>query len=85
MTEQQVFEKVVSIIKPFAKAPEVLASAQMETSILKDLKVNSARLVDVVRQPFHVAAPTTGVPGERRTLAASIAACRAALGQPDGT
>ena len=48
MTEQQVFEKVVSIIKPFAKAPEVLASAQMETSILKDLKVNSARLVDVV-------------------------------------
>lgn len=48
MSEQQVFEKVVSIIKPFAKAPEVLASAQMETSILKDLKVNSARLVDVV-------------------------------------
>lgn len=48
MNEQQVFEKVVSIIKPFAKAPEVLASAQMETSILKDLKVNSARLVDVV-------------------------------------
>jgi len=48
MTEQQVFEKVVSIIKPFAKAPEVLASAQMETSILKGLKVNSARLVDVV-------------------------------------
>ena len=48
MTEQQVFEKVVSIIKPFAKAPEVLASAQMETSILTDLKVNSARLVDVV-------------------------------------
>lgn len=44
-----------------------------------------ARLVDVLRQPFHVAAPTTGVPGERRTLAASIAACRAALGQPDGT
>lgn len=48
MSEQQVFEKVVSIIKPFAKAPEVLASASMETSILKDLKVNSARLVDVV-------------------------------------
>jgi acyl carrier protein len=48
MTEQQVFEKVVSIIKPFAKNPEALASAGMETSILKDLKVNSARLVDVV-------------------------------------
>jgi acyl carrier protein len=48
MDEQQVFEKVVSILKPFAKAPDVLASAGMETSILKDLKVNSARLVDVV-------------------------------------
>jgi acyl carrier protein len=48
MTEQQVFEKVVGIIKPFAKSPEALASAGMETSILKDLKVNSARLVDVV-------------------------------------
>lgn len=48
MTEQEVFEKVVAIIKPFAKAPEALAAAKMETSILKDLKVNSARLVDVV-------------------------------------
>jgi acyl carrier protein len=48
MSEQEVFAKVVAIIKPFAKAPEALASASMETSILKDLKVNSARLVDVV-------------------------------------
>jgi acyl carrier protein len=48
MTEQQVFEKVVGIIKPFVKNPEALASVAMETSILKDLKVNSARLVDVV-------------------------------------
>jgi acyl carrier protein len=48
MTEQQVFDKVVSILKPFVKAPDALATAKMETSILKDLKVNSARLVDVV-------------------------------------
>lgn len=48
MTEQQIFEKVVTILKPFTKAPEALESASMETSILKDLKVNSARLVDVV-------------------------------------
>jgi acyl carrier protein len=48
MTEQQVFEKVVGIIKPFVKNPEALANVAMETSILKDLKVNSARLVDVV-------------------------------------
>lgn len=48
MNEQQIFEKVVSILKPFVKAPDALAAASMETSILKDLKVNSARLVDVV-------------------------------------
>jgi acyl carrier protein len=48
MTDQQVFEKVVGIVKPFAKNQEALASVGMETSILKDLKVNSARLVDVV-------------------------------------
>jgi acyl carrier protein len=48
MEQQQVFDKVVSILKPFVKAPEALETASMETSILKDLKVNSARLVDVV-------------------------------------
>jgi acyl carrier protein len=30
------------------KNPDALATVAMETSILKDLKVNSARLVDVV-------------------------------------
>lgn len=48
MEEKQVFDKVVAILKPFAKAPEALENAGMDTSILKDLKVNSARLVDVV-------------------------------------
>ena len=48
MDQQQVFDKVVSILKPFVKTPDALASVAMETSILKDLKVNSARLVDVV-------------------------------------
>jgi acyl carrier protein len=48
MTEQQAFEKVVAIIKPFVKNQEAFAAVAMETSILKDLKVNSARLVDVV-------------------------------------
>jgi acyl carrier protein len=43
-----VFDKVVGILKPFVKNNEALASVAMETSILKDLKVNSARLVDVV-------------------------------------
>ena len=48
MEQQQVFEKVVEILRPFVKAPEGIANVAMETSILKDLKVNSARLVDVV-------------------------------------
>jgi acyl carrier protein len=48
MSQEQVFEKVVSILKPFVKAPEALATIGMESSIVKDLKVNSARLVDVV-------------------------------------
>ena len=48
MEQQEVFTKVVAILKPFVKAPEALATVSMETSVLKDLKVNSARLVDVV-------------------------------------
>ena len=48
MSEQEVLEKVVEILKPYAKNPEALASVSAETNILSDLKVNSARLVDVV-------------------------------------
>ena len=48
MDQQQVFEKVVSILKPFTRNDDALASVAMNTSILGELKVNSARLVDVV-------------------------------------
>ncbi len=48
MQQEEVLGKVVAILKPFVKNPDALASVSMETSILKDLKVNSARLVDVV-------------------------------------
>ncbi len=48
MTEQEAIEKVVGILDPFVKNREALVTIGMETSILKDLKVNSARLVDVV-------------------------------------
>ena len=48
MDQKEVLEKVVAILKPFAKNQEALAKAGLETSIMKDLKVNSARLVDVV-------------------------------------
>jgi acyl carrier protein len=48
MTEDKIFEKVVEILKPYAKNPDALASVSQETNILTGLKVNSARLVDVV-------------------------------------
>lgn len=48
MEQAEVMERVVKILTPWAKNEEALAGVAMETSILDDLKVNSARLVDVV-------------------------------------
>ena len=43
-----VMTRVIKIIKPFAKNQEALAEATGQTRILEDLKVNSARLVDII-------------------------------------
>ena len=48
LSEKEVFEKVVNIVKRFAKDQEALAQVNNDTKILADLKVNSARLVDVI-------------------------------------
>jgi len=48
MSETQVFEKVVEILTPYAKNADAVAEVGLGTSILDDLQVNSARLVDVV-------------------------------------
>lgn len=48
MSEQEVMEKVVEIVKPYAKDKDALASVSLDTHFLSDLKINSARLVDVV-------------------------------------
>jgi acyl carrier protein len=48
MEQTEVFERVVKILTPWAKNQEALASVSMDTNILDELKVNSARLVDVV-------------------------------------
>ncbi|GAB6270095.1 MAG: acyl carrier protein [Smithella sp.] len=48
MDEKKIFEEMVNILKDYAKNQDVLAKATMETHILNDLKVNSARLVDVI-------------------------------------
>ncbi len=46
--QQEVFKKVCTILEPFVTSAEGLTNATMTTSILADLRVNSARLVDVV-------------------------------------
>lgn len=48
MTEKEIFDKVVGILTPYAKNKDALSSATNETSILKDLEVNSSRLVDII-------------------------------------
>ena len=48
MSRDEIFEKVVEIVSPFAKDKDALDSVTMDTNILDDLKVNSARLVDVI-------------------------------------
>jgi acyl carrier protein len=48
MEEKQIFTEFVNILKLYTKNPELLVKATRDTHILNDLKVNSARLVDVV-------------------------------------
>lgn len=48
MQEQEALNVVVGIITPFCKNEEALKSVNRETRILKDLGVNSARLVDII-------------------------------------
>ena len=48
MEQAEVFDRVVKILTPWVKNNEALESVAMDTNILDDLKVNSARLVDVV-------------------------------------
>ncbi len=48
MNEAEAFERVVKILIPHVRNQEALENVTQETNILDDLKVNSARLVDVV-------------------------------------
>ncbi|ACL03446.1 acyl carrier protein [Desulfatibacillum aliphaticivorans] len=48
MELQQVFDKMVEILKPFVKDPAALANADKDTHLIDDLKVNSARMVDII-------------------------------------
>ncbi len=46
--EEVVMKQIVDIVTPFVKNKSALDNITPETSILDDLKVNSARLVDIV-------------------------------------
>ncbi len=48
MTQDEVFGKVVEILSKYSKSDLPADKINMETSILDDLKINSARLVDIV-------------------------------------
>lgn len=48
MDQTEIFDQVVKILTPYVKNQEALEGASLATNILDDLKVNSARLVDVV-------------------------------------
>ena len=48
MSEEQITKKVMEILKGYVKDLSLLDKATTETHILKDLKVNSARLVDII-------------------------------------
>lgn len=44
----QVFSKMIEILTPFVKDPGMLKNASRETHLIDDLKVNSARMVDII-------------------------------------
>ena len=48
MSEEQITLKVIEILRGYVKDASLLEKATAETHILKDLKVNSARLVDII-------------------------------------
>ena len=48
MDDKKIFEEMINILRTYTKDPVLLEKATLETHILNDLKVNSARLVDVI-------------------------------------
>jgi len=48
MDDKKIFEEMVNILKVYTKDTTLLEKATLDTHILNDLKVNSARLVDVI-------------------------------------
>ena len=48
MEDRDIFDEMVAILSTYARDKESLGKATLETNIISDLKVNSARIVDVI-------------------------------------
>ena len=59
MSQDEIFEQVVKILTPYVKNQEALDGVSMSTHILDELKVNSARLVDIRRSRITVPSSAT--------------------------
>lgn len=60
MNREEAFKKITEIIAPFVKEKALLDNATDSTRFLEDLKINSARLVDIVisfEDAFNVEIP----------------------------
>jgi acyl carrier protein len=48
MDQQQITEKLRTIIKPYVQDEEAFSNIKPDTDLLRDLKINSAHLVDII-------------------------------------
>jgi acyl carrier protein len=48
MTQTEILAKLTEIVRPYAQEKEAMEHVTMETDFIKDLKIDSATLVDVV-------------------------------------
>ncbi len=48
MTRQEILSELKMVIAPYTTNKEMLASIDDQTDLIKDLKINSANLVDII-------------------------------------
>ena len=48
MTRQEILEELKKVIAPYTTHKELLDSVNEQTDLIKDLKINSANLVDII-------------------------------------
>lgn len=48
MERTEIIEKLKEIVKPYITEPEVFAGLNENSHLLRDLKINSAHLIDIV-------------------------------------